>query len=71
MPFVPSPVIVQVERKFKHPLLGKYIKARKKFMAHDEQEVCKIGDQVRIAETRPLSKRKRHVVEEVVRKALE
>jgi small subunit ribosomal protein S17 len=60
-----------VERTFKHPLLGKYVKGRKKFMAHDELDVCKIGDQVRIMETRPYSKNKYHKVEEIMRKALE
>jgi small subunit ribosomal protein S17 len=64
-------VTVQVERIFKHPLLGKYVRTRSKFMAHDELNVCKVGDQVRISETRPYSKKKFHKVEEVTRAALE
>lgn len=49
---------VIVERKVKHPKYGKFIKKSSKFMAHDENNVCNIGDKVRIMETRPLSKNK-------------
>lgn len=51
-------IVVSVERRVKHPIYGKFIKKTKKFMAHDEQNQCKIGDIVRIMETRPLSKNK-------------
>lgn len=62
-------VTLIVERKLKHPIYGKYVKKTKKFMAHDEKNECNVGDTVRIMETRPLSKRKRWRVVEVVEKA--
>jgi small subunit ribosomal protein S17 len=62
-------ITVVVERKIKHPLYGKYVKKTSKFMAHDEENACAIGDKVRIVETRPLSKRKRWRLLEVVEKA--
>ncbi|MFP4024331.1 MAG: 30S ribosomal protein S17 [Thiohalospira sp.] len=51
-------IVIAVERKVKHPMYGKFIKSRKKFTAHDEENTCNIGDTVRIMETRPLSKNK-------------
>lgn len=51
-------VTVLVNRRFKHPLYKKYILRSKKFLAHDEENSCKLGDRVRIRECRPLSKRK-------------
>jgi small subunit ribosomal protein S17 len=51
-------VIVRVERRFMHPLYKKYITRSKKYAAHDEDNRCKVGDQVRIRECRPISKRK-------------
>lgn len=62
-------VVVMVESLIKHPLYGKYIKKRKKYMAHDENNRCKIGDRVLIEETRPLSKRKRWRVKEILERA--
>ncbi len=62
-------VVVQVETLVKHPLYGKYIKRRKKFMAHDEGNQCRIGDKVLIEETRPLSRRKRWRVKEILERA--
>jgi len=59
-------VTVLVERQVKHPLYKKIIKRRKKFLVHDEYEKCKIGDVVKIVETRPLSKKKRWRVKEIV-----
>jgi len=59
-------VSVEVERRVLHPLYKKYIRKRSKFLAHDENNEYKIGDRVRIAETRPLSKRKRWRVREKV-----
>ncbi|MBT5244807.1 MAG: 30S ribosomal protein S17 [Rhodospirillaceae bacterium] len=51
-------VTVKVERRFKHPLYKKFIRRSKKYAAHDENNVVKIGDVVRIRECRPISKRK-------------
>jgi small subunit ribosomal protein S17 len=59
-------VTVLVERQVRHPLYKKIIKRRKKFLVHDEYEKCKIGDVVKIVETRPLSKRKKWRVQEIV-----
>ena len=61
-------VTVRVERQVKHPIYRKYIKRRKKFMAHDELGAA-IGDKVRIIETRPLSAKKRWRVVEIIQKA--
>jgi len=52
-------IVVRVERKVMHPLYKKFIKRSKKFAAHDPENACKEGDQVRIRECRPISKRKR------------
>ena len=57
-------VIVEVHRTVLHPLYKKYIRKRSRFMAHDENSACKVGDKVRIIESRPLSKRKRWRVQE-------
>jgi len=62
-------VVVTVDRLVRHPLYGKTIKRRSKLYAHDENNECGMGDIVRVAETRPLSKTKRWRVIEVVRKA--
>ncbi len=61
-------VVVRVDRLVKHPIYRKYVRKRKKFMAHDETG-AKIGDKVRIVETRPLSARKRWRVVEIIQKA--
>lgn len=61
-------IVVAVERKVKHPIYGKFVKKTTKFHAHDEKNECSIGDQVRIMETRPLSKTKRWRLVEVVEK---
>ncbi len=61
-------VVVRVDRLVKHPIYRKYIRKRKKFMAHDDKG-AKIGDKVRIVETRPLSARKRWRVVEIIHKA--
>ena len=61
-------VVVRVDRVVKHPVYRKYVRKRKKFMAHDELG-SKIGDKVRIVETRPLSARKRWRVVEIIQKA--
>jgi len=62
-------VVVMVERIVKHPRYGKYIKRRKKYHAHDEENECKTGDVVEIIESRPLSKTKRWRVVRIIRKA--
>ena len=61
-------ITVMVERKVKHPIYGKFVKKSSKFHAHDEKNECSIGDLVKIAETRPLSKTKRWRLVEVVEK---
>lgn len=61
-------VVVRVDRLVKHPIYRKYVRRRKKFMAHDELG-ARIGDKVRIVETRPLSARKRWRVVEIIQKA--
>ncbi|MBL0333667.1 MAG: 30S ribosomal protein S17 [Chlorobiota bacterium] len=61
-------IVVRVERKVKHPLYHKYLKQSKKFMAHDENNICSIGDTVRIIETRPLSANKRWILDAVIEK---
>jgi small subunit ribosomal protein S17 len=58
-------VIVVVGRTYRHKLYKKVVRSKKKFMAHDEMD-CQIGDQVRIVESRPISRRKRWVVEEIL-----
>jgi small subunit ribosomal protein S17 len=55
-------VSVLVERSIKHPLYQKFMRRSKKYLAHDEQNISKEGDIVRIREARPISKRKRFVV---------
>jgi len=62
-------VVISVERRLQHPIYGKFVKRTKKFMAHDENNDCKIGDKVRIMETRPLSKNKRWRLVEIIERA--
>jgi len=59
-------VSVIVERQIRHPLYKKIVREKKKFLAHDEYEKCKIGDMVKIVQSRPLSKLKRWRVQEIV-----
>jgi small subunit ribosomal protein S17 len=59
-------VTVQVERRFAHPLYGKQVAKTKKYHAHDEENQFRVGDTVRIVETRPLSKTKRWRVAELI-----
>jgi small subunit ribosomal protein S17 len=63
-------VVVAVERQVRHGVYGKTQKRTSTFVAHDEENTAKIGDEVVIVETRPLSRRKRWIVTRVVRKAL-
>jgi small subunit ribosomal protein S17 len=62
-------VTVLVERKVKHPLIGKVVRRSKKFHAHDENNECREGDLVVITESRPLSKTKTWAVSKIVEKA--
>lgn len=62
-------IVVAVSRKVKHPIYGKFIGKTTKFVAHDEKNECTAGDTVRIMETRPLSKRKRWRLVEIIEKA--
>ena len=62
-------VVVAIEDSVKHPLYKKVIKRTVKLKAHDENNECKIGDRVRVMETRPLSKEKRWRLVEIIEKA--
>lgn len=62
-------IVVSVETRIKHPLYGKIVKTSKKYKAHDENNEAKIGDIVRMMETRPLSKDKRWRLVEIIEKA--
>ena len=62
-------VVVAVDYARRHPLYGKRMKRTHKFKAHDEDNECRIGDTVRIEESRPISKEKRWVVREIVARA--
>ncbi|HLU93581.1 MAG TPA: 30S ribosomal protein S17 [Membranihabitans sp.] len=62
-------ITVVVQRQIKHPIYGKFVKKSKKFTAHDEENQCGIGDTVVIMETRPLSKKKRWRLVEIVERA--
>ena len=62
-------VVVRVERRVRHKLYGKSLRRTKKFVAHDRDNSCAVGDVVVIEETRPLSKTKRWRVVEIVKKA--
>jgi small subunit ribosomal protein S17 len=64
-------IIVRVERRFPHPKFKKVITGYKKFYAHDEKSEAKVGDRVRIQETRPLSKTKRWRLVEIVERGIE
>lgn len=64
-------IVVKVETMIKHPLYKKYIKKSKKYMAHDPENDCNIGDKVEIVETRPLSRRKRWRLKRIVQRAPE
>jgi small subunit ribosomal protein S17 len=64
-------IVVEVSRRVPHPIYKRIVSKRKKFYAHDEQQAAKMGDIVRIVESRPLSKMKRWTLGEVVRKAVQ
>ena len=62
-------IVVEIERKVKHPIYGKFVKKTSRFHAHDDANDCNIGDTVRIMETRPLSKTKCWRVVEIIERA--
>jgi small subunit ribosomal protein S17 len=62
-------IVVQIERKVKHPIYGKFVRKTTKLVAHDEQNECGIGDTVKIMETRPISKNKCWRLVEIIEKA--
>jgi small subunit ribosomal protein S17 len=62
-------ISVSVVRRLRHPIYGKFVKKSRKFMAHDENNDCNVGDKVRIMETRPLSKNKRWRLVEILERA--
>lgn len=62
-------VVFELERKTKHPLYKRVVKRSKRFKAHDENNECRIGDKVKVMETRPLSKDKRWRVVEIIDRA--
>jgi small subunit ribosomal protein S17 len=62
-------VVVEVERQLMHPIYGRTVKMKKRYVAHDEKNECKVGDRVKIVETRPLSKTKRWRVGEILERA--
>jgi small subunit ribosomal protein S17 len=63
-------VVVLIERTVQHPLYKKFVRKRARYKAHDEQNVCKVGDKVLISQARPLSKDKRWRVSAILEKAV-
>lgn len=59
-------IVVKIERKMLHPVFKKFIKRTKKYVAHDQDNKCQVGDMVEIEETRPMSKTKRWKVVSIV-----
>lgn len=62
-------IVVEIERKVKHPIYGKFVKKTSRFSVHDEKNDCGIGDTVRIMETKPLSKNKCWRLIEIIERA--
>jgi small subunit ribosomal protein S17 len=62
-------IVIAVKTKIKHPIYGKFVNKTSKFMAHDEENTCNVGDTVKISETRPLSKSKRWRLVEIIERA--
>ncbi len=62
-------IVVAVKRKVKHPIYGKFVNKTTRFVAHDKENTCNIGDTVKIGETRPLSKTKNWRLMEIVERA--
>jgi len=62
-------VVIEISRSYRHPLYKKVVHSRKRVMAHDELG-CQVGDQVQIVESRPISKNKHWVVEQIIRRTV-
>jgi len=62
-------IVISVKSKLKHPIYGKFVNKTSRFMAHDEENTCNVGDTVKISETRPLSKNKRWRLVEIIERA--
>ncbi|MDD3472361.1 MAG: 30S ribosomal protein S17 [Syntrophaceae bacterium] len=62
-------VVVEVSRTVIHPVYKKFVRRRKRFMAHDEENRCRIGDEVMIVETKPLSRHKNWRVRKIIKEA--
>ena len=62
-------IVIAVKQKVKHPIYGKFVNKTSRFMAHDEENTCNVGDTVKISETRPLSKSKRWRLVEIIERA--
>ena len=62
-------IVISVKQKIKHPIYGKFVNKTSKFMVHDEENTCNVGDTVKISETRPLSKNKRWRLIEIIERA--
>jgi len=62
-------IVITVRQKVKHPIYGKFVNKTSRFMAHDEENNCNVGDTVKISETKPLSKNKRWRVVEIIERA--
>jgi len=62
-------IVVKVENRYSHPIYLKTIKKTKKYLAHDENNICNIGDQVLLQESRPLSKKKRWTIIKILSKS--
>jgi len=63
-------VTVVVVRRFRHPIYGKFVQKKKKYMAHDPKNECRVGDTVVVEEHRPVSRRKRWIVKEILERAV-
>jgi small subunit ribosomal protein S17 len=63
-------IVVRAETLIKHPLFKKYVRRHKKFMAHDPENSCGVGDKVQIIESRPMSRRKRWALVKILEKAV-
>jgi small subunit ribosomal protein S17 len=63
-------IVVEVTRRVQHPFYKRYLNRSKKFYAHDEQNQCRVGDRVRIVESRPLSSLKRWRLDEIVQRSV-
>jgi small subunit ribosomal protein S17 len=62
-------IVITVKQKVKHPIYGKFVNKTSRFMAHDEENSCNVGDTVKISETRPLSKNKKWRLVEIIERA--